>query len=83
MISYCFTEQADKEFRKFPIKVQKQIIKKIKHYCSTEDPLHFADSIESQRGKVYRFRSGDYRVIFDWEGDNILVTQVVKRSEAY
>jgi mRNA-degrading endonuclease RelE of RelBE toxin-antitoxin system len=34
-------------------------------------------------GKVYRFQIGDYRVIFDWEGNSILITKIEHRGTAY
>ena len=83
MIEYSFTKQADEELRRLPLSTQKLIIKKIKHYCSSHDPLHFADAIEGEKGKIYRYRIGDYRAIFDWEKSHILVTRIGKRSEVY
>ena len=83
MIGYSFTKQADRQLRKFPLQVQKLIVNKLRYYLSTPHPLHYADSIEGEKGKVYRFRMGDYRVIFDWEGNHILVTKVALRAKAY
>ena len=83
MIAYCFTNHADRQLRKFPPEVQRFIIKKIEFYISSGDPLRYADSIEGQRGKIYRFRTGDYRVIFDWKNNNILITKVALRAKAY
>lgn len=83
MINYSFTKYADRQLRKFPIEIQRRIVKKIKYYISTGTPLHFAEAIEGEKGKVYRFRIGDYRVIFDWEDGHILVTKVSIRSRAY
>ena len=83
MINYSLTKHADRQLRKLTLETQRRIIKKVKFYLSAENPLHFADSIKGEKGKVYRFRVGDYRVIFDWLGDYILVTQVDPRPKAY
>lgn len=83
MIDYSFTKHADRQLRKLPITTQRRIIKKIKFYITTGDPLHFADSISDTRSKVYRFRIGNYRVIFDWLGNNLLVTKVDLRPRIY
>lgn len=83
MIDYSFTRHAERDLRKFPIDIQKRLILKIIHYINTGNPLHFADHIEGETGKVYRFRVGHYRIIFDWNGSHILVTKVSLRSRAY
>ena len=83
MIDYSFTKYADKQFRKFPIGIQQRIIKKIEFYLNTDDPLHFADSIKGSDDKIYRFRIGDYRVIFEWIGNRIRILKVSIRPRAY
>jgi mRNA interferase RelE/StbE len=83
MIGYRFTTYADRQLRKLPLETQRRLIEKLRHYLATEDPLHFADTIEGERGKVYRFRIGDYRLIFDWLGHEILVTKVGPRGRIY
>lgn len=84
IITYSFTKHAYRQLKKLPASIQKRIIKKIRFYISTREPLKFADTIQGEKGKVYRFRIGDYRVIFDWEDSrHILVTKVFIRGEAY
>jgi len=83
MISYSFTKHADRQLRKLSIATQRRIIKKIKFYIAAGDPLHFADSISDTRGKVYRFRIGNYRVIFDWMGNHLRITKVDLRPRIY
>ena len=83
MIDYAFTKYADQQLRKFPISVQRKIIKKIEFYLNTENPLHFADSIKGSADKIYRFRAGDYRIIFEWQKDHILILKVALRPNAY
>lgn len=83
MTAYSFTRHAERQLRQFPVDVQRRIIQKIIHYINTGNPLHFADTIEGVHGKVYRFRVGDTRVIFDWSNGHILVTKISLRSRAY
>ena len=61
-----------KELRKLPTNIQKRIGKKLKYYIDQTDPLDYAIPLEGN-GKVgdYRFRTGDYRVIFDFNDDRI------------
>lgn len=84
MITYEFTKRADRQLQKLPFSVQQRIVKKIKHYIQTGNPLHFADFVSGAAGKIYRFRVGDYRIIFDWEdGKKIVVTEVGPRDTVY
>lgn len=83
MISYDFTGQAERLFLKLPKDVRARIIRKIEHYLKQPNPLIFAKRIVGSPVASYRFQIGDYRVIFDWEGDNILITKVGHRREVY
>ncbi len=83
MITYGFTKHANRQLCRLSVARQRRIIKKIKFYIATGDPLHFADSISDAKGKVYRFRIGNYRVIFDWKNNHIRVLKVGPRSKIY
>jgi mRNA interferase RelE/StbE len=83
MITYEFTKQADRQLCKLPLFIQRRIVSKIKYYIRTGNPLRFATSVSGAVGKVYRFRIGDYRVIFDWEDGKIVVTEVGPRDSIY
>jgi len=83
MIGYEFTVYAYKELRNLPQSEQRRIVKKIKEYLSGEDPLEYAKKLQGVPGKVYRFRIGDYRVIFDFLGSKILIIRVGHRKEIY
>ena len=47
------------------------------------DPFKHAESMTDSRLGSYRFRIGDYRVIFDVEGKDIVVLRVGHRRELY
>ena len=48
-----------------------------------EDPMKHASRLSDAKLGTYRFRIGDYRVIFDLEGDDIVVLRVGHRSTIY
>jgi hypothetical protein len=48
---YSFTKHADRQFSKLPVVVQRRIIKKLKYYLATSQPLHYADSIGGEKGE--------------------------------
>lgn len=82
-ITYEFTKHADRQLRKLPFSIQQRIVQKIKDYIATGNPLRFADRLTAVPGKVYRFRVGDYRIIFDWKEGKILVLEVGPRGSVY
>jgi mRNA interferase RelE/StbE len=48
-----------------------------------KDPLSYAEPLKDSGLGSYRFRIGDYRVIFDLKGDEIVVLRVGHRREIY
>jgi len=48
-----------------------------------EDPLKYAEKLTDSRLGTYRFRVGDYRVIFDLEENEIVVLRVGHRRNIY
>ena len=48
-----------------------------------EDPLKYAEKLTDSRLGEYRFRIGDYRVIFDLEENDIVVLRIGHRRNIY
>jgi len=78
-----FNPKAVKELEKLPLKVRKRILKKLKFYSSQKNPLRFAKKISDPRFGEYRFRIGDYRLIFDFKGKKILILKIGHRKDIY
>lgn len=83
MISYDFTKHAEKAFLKLPSDIQTRIIHKLESYLSAPVPLAFARRLAGTTQSWFRFRVGDYRIIFEWEGDKILILQAGHRRDIY
>ena len=83
MYRYEFTPKSLKQFRKLDKQIQFRIIKKLDQYCSEPDPLVHSDSITDQELGEYKFRIGDYRVVFDLEGDLLTIHRVGDRKDVY
>ena len=76
-----FTKSAIKELRKIGPKAA-NIRAKIDQYAN--DPASLANNVEALQGcPGYRLRVGGHRVLFEINGDVMLVTAVRKRGEAY
>ena len=76
-----FTVTADEQLGRLPKRVQMRIVEKVEVYAQQPDPLQFSESLTGS--DEYRFRVGDYRVIFEVLNDVIWVTAVKRRDEAY
>lgn len=83
MYAYEFTPPALKELKKLPKEWQKRIIQKLDFFVSSKQPLSFAQHLINFEIGQYRFRIGDYRVIFDLEEDMLVILSVGHRREIY
>lgn len=61
--------------------LRKRITNKVDFYAAQPDPIRFAKPLTGY--DAYRFRIGEYRVIFDVVNSRIEVLLVVKRDGAY
>jgi mRNA-degrading endonuclease RelE of RelBE toxin-antitoxin system len=76
-----FTETANDQLDRLPHRLQVRIVEKIELYSQRSDPLKFAEPLTGSN--EYRFRIGDYRVIFEVLHDTLWVTAIKRRDEAY
>jgi mRNA-degrading endonuclease RelE of RelBE toxin-antitoxin system len=64
-----------------PHRTQTRIVEEIELYSLQPHPLKFAEPLTGS--DKYRFRVGDYRVIFEVLHDVIWVIAIKRRDEAY
>jgi mRNA interferase RelE/StbE len=76
-----FTGRATKDISKLQPEIKEKIGDALKSYG--EDPLNHARKMVDPSLGNYRFRNGDYGVIFDIEGDEIIVLRVGHRKEIH
>ena len=76
-----YTQRAVKDIESLNPKVKSRIGKALLRY--SENPLRYARKLIDPALGTYRFRIGDYRVIFDIEGDKIVVLRVGHRKDIY
>jgi mRNA interferase RelE/StbE len=81
--TYEFKPSAFKDLKKLPTGVRKKIIKKLDYFVESGKPLRFADFLIDHRLGDYRFRVGDYRIIFDVEGERLIILAVGHRKSVY
>jgi len=61
--------------------VKQRIGKTLLRYES--DPLSHAEPLTQSELGSYRFRIGDYRVVFDIEGDEMVILRIDHRRDIY
>ena len=76
-----FTIRATKDISKLEPEIKEKNGDALKRYG--KDPLNHAKKMVDPSLGNYRFRIGDYRVIFGIEGDEIIVLLVGHRKEIY
>ena len=76
-----FTRRATRDVSRLEPEVKERIGDALKRY--SKDPLNYARKMVDPSLGSYRFRIGDYRVIFDLEGHKLIVLRIGHRKEIY
>ena len=76
-----YTYRAARDIRGLEVNVKKRIGKALKRYV--EELLKYASKLTDAALGTYRFRIGDYRVVFDIEDEDIVVLRVGHRRDIY
>ena len=76
-----YTQRAVKDIEALDPNIKERIGKTLLRY--EKDPLKYAEKLTDSTLGTYRFRIGDYRVIFDLEEDEIVVLRVGHRRNIY
>ncbi len=76
-----YTKSAVNDIKKLDIIVKKRIKKKLEEYSS--DPLAYAKKLINSAIGSYRWRVGNFRIVFDIKGDKIVVLRIGHRREIY
>jgi mRNA interferase RelE/StbE len=76
-----YTQKAVRDIGKLDADVKKRIGKSLLRF--QDNPMRYAEHLTDSALGGYRFRIGDYRVIFDMEGNDIVVLRVGHRKEIY
>ena len=76
-----YTQTAFDDIKKLDTILRKRIKKKIEAYMS--QPLSFAKGLSHSSIGMYRWRIGNYRVVFDIDGSTIIILRIGHRREIY
>ena len=78
-----FTVKSKAQFIKLESTTKKRILTKLDFWTSSGYPLQFSEHLTNFDAGQYRFRIGDYRIIFDVEDDTIIVIAIGHRRDIY
>jgi len=76
-----YTRKAIKDIQRLGPEVKDRIGKTLLRY--QEDPLSHAERLTDATLGEFRFRIGDYRVIFDLVGNEIVILRIGHRRDIY
>ena len=76
-----YTRRAERDIKKLDPVVKRQIAGAVVKL--ENDPIGSSERLVEPTIGTYRFRVGEYRVIFDLEGQDIVVLRVGHRREIY
>jgi mRNA interferase RelE/StbE len=76
-----YTQKAVRDIDRLDSRVKNRIGTTLLRF--KDNPLQYAERLTNSALGGYRFRIGDYRVIFDIEGNDIVVLRAGHRKEIY
>jgi mRNA interferase RelE/StbE len=76
-----YTKSAVDNIRKLDIVAKKRIKKKLEEYA--KNPLYYAKRLAHFAIGEYRWRVGNYRIVFDIKDRTIIVLRIRHRREIY
>lgn len=81
MYRVVFTQRALKDWDNIDKATQDRIATKLKEYA--KEPLRYARKLMHPKIGTYRFKIGDYRVVFDIDDENIVILRIGHRKSIY
>lgn len=78
-----FTKTALKDFKKLDKAIAVRVKKKILYFLESGRPLDFAESLVKSADADYRWRVGNYRILFDEQDGVIAILHIQHRREVY
>jgi mRNA interferase RelE/StbE len=78
-----YTHSAISDLNILPKEIQKRIARKMRFYSKQNKPLKFAEHLTDFRDAEFRFRVGEYRILFDVVGNFIFVLKIKHRKDIY
>lgn len=78
-----FTKTGGKDYKKLDAVAKKYIQKKLRHLEGLDDPLSVSKRLNNNYDADYRYRAGNFRVLFNVSDSQIIIVRIDKRSDIY
>jgi len=78
-----FSESAFRQLSKLEKSIQERISEKLDFYLSQHNPLEFSEKLTDSKFGQWRYRVGDYRILFDINSDKIVILKIGHRKNIY
>ncbi len=72
-----YTDRVKKQLNKFDNSLSQKIVKKIKFYSKASNLFTYAKKLKPLNKNLYRFRIGDYRIIFEVDKKGNLIILII------
>lgn len=82
MFEFLATQKFIKSLQKLDTTHTEEINQKLRFLVKQENPIWFAKKIKGYEN-IFRFRSGDYRILFSLNGNKITLLVAAHRKEVY
>ena len=79
-----FKPTALKDLKKLPKTLQRRMKEKLEFYLAQTEPLDYAvQLVGNKKSGGYRFRVGDYRIVFDKQNEKLIILYIEHRRDVY
>lgn len=82
-MNVVFSERAKRDWQRIPKQIQSRLRKKLAFYLKNRSPFFYAETLKKFEFGEYRFRIGDYRIIFDKIERGIFILRIGHRKDIY
>lgn len=87
MMDVIYSAQARLDLKRLPTTLAQRIIRKVYFFSQQDKPLTFAKPLHHFALGQYRFRVGDYRIVFDVDHRGtisiLLILRIKHRKDVY